>query len=467
MKRWFALMVLSALFCELSLDPNVIGMSHAVSSAVASVGFIESSEVGTVPGVQAEAKFITAPVERGVVEEAVTVTGGLKPVETVEIGSQMAGEVSKLFVDFNDEVHVGQPLAQLDQRTLKAKVDQEQSALNLAKATVDVQLARLLRTQIDFANARASRDILVAKVENAQALATASHDNFLRQKALKATNSTAVSTFEAAQTDLASKVAFLKESSSALDLHGYTVDGAGADVKRLEAEIAQAKAELPLREAALRVAQIELDRSTIRSPIDGVVVGRFINPGQTLAEGLEARAIFTIARDLACMEIHARVDETDIGRLKPGQRASFGVDAYANRRFDAVVRQVRKAAEVNQNVVTYTVVLTTENPQGLLLPGMTAQVRIVTDHVDDALKVPLAALRFDPGTTGKAASSGHQAVWVLDRLGRLKQVAVGTGTSNDDQTVLTSGSVSEADRVVVGQASNTPEHRFLGLRLWF
>ena len=197
------------------------------------------------------------------------------------------------------------------------------------------------------------------------------------------------------------------------------------------------------------------------------MVGRFINPGQTLAEGLEARPIFTVARDLARMEIHARVDETDIGRLKPGQRASFGVDAYANRRFDAVVRQVRKAAEVNQNVVTYTVVLTTDNLQGLLLPGMTAQVRIVTDHVDDALKIPLAALRFDPGTTGKAAGSGHQAVWVLDRLGRLKHVAVETGTSDDDQAVLTSGPVSEADRVVVGQASNSPERRFLGLRLWF
>ena len=465
MKRLLALMVLSALLCELSL--NVIGMSHAVSSAMASVGFGGSSAVGTAPGVQAQPNFITMPIERGVVEEAVTVTGGLRPVETVEIGSQMAGEVAKLFVDFNDEVHVGQALAELDQRTLKAKVDQEESALNLAKATVDVQLARLERTKIDLANARASRDILVAKVENAQALATASNDNFLRQKALKATNSIAASAFEAAQMDLASKLAFLKESSSTLDLHSYTVDGAGADVRRLEAEVAQAKAELPLRQAALRVAQIDLDRSTIRSPIDGVVVGRFINPGQTLAEGLEARPIFTVARDLARMEIHARVDETDIGRLKPGQRASFGVDAYANRRFDAVVRQVRKAAEVNQNVVTYTVVLTTDNLQGLLLPGMTAQVRIVTDHVDDALKIPLAALRFDPGTTGKAAGSGHQAVWVLDRLGRLKHVAVETGTSDDDQAVLTSGPVSEADRVVVGQASNSPERRFLGLRLWF
>lgn len=469
MMRLLAVLVLAGIFCGISVDTQLGVLHQALSRAFASAPFETPDITGTSQAGPPPADFLTAPIERGAIEEAVSATGSLKPVETVEIGSQMAGEVAKLFVDFNDEVRVGQALAQLDQRSLIAKLDEARSALNVAKANIDVQATRVERARIDLANARASREVLVAKVDNAQALATAALDNFRRQVQLRSTNSVSTATFENARMEHASKTALVKESSAVLDLHGYTVEGAEADLRRLEAEAAQARAELPLREAALRIAQVELDRSTIRSPIDGVVVGRFISQGQTLAEGLEARAIFSVARDLARMEIHARVDETDIGRLKAGQRATFGVDAYPNRRFDAVIRQVRKAAEVNQNVVTYTVVLTTDNRDDLLLPGMTATVRIVTNRVDDALKVPLAALRFDPGTlgTGSSATAGGTAVWVLDHASRLKRVAVATGASNADQAALTSGAVKETDRVVIGQANRNSVRRILGVRMWF
>jgi HlyD family secretion protein len=469
MMRLLAVLVLAGMFCGISVDPQLGVLHQALSRAFASAPFQAPDTTGPSQAGPPPSDFLTAPIERGSIEEAISATGSLKPVETVEIGSQMAGEVAKLFVDFNDEVRVGQALAQLDQRSLVAKLDEARSALNIAKANIDVQVTRVERARIDLANARASREVLVAKVDNAQALATAALDNFRRQVQLRSTNSVSTATFENARMEHASKTALVKESSAVLDLHGYTVEGAEADLRRLEAEAAQARAELPLREAALRIAQIELDRSTIRSPIDGVVVGRFISQGQTLAEGLEARAIFSVARDLARMEIHARVDETDIGRLKAGQRATFGVDAYPNRRFDAVIRQVRKAAEVNQNVVTYTVVLTTDNRDDLLLPGMTATVRIVTNRVDDALKVPLAALRFDPGTLGTetSATAGGTAVWVLDHGRRLKRVAVATGASNADQAALTSGAIKEADRVVIGQADRNSARRILGVRMWF
>ncbi len=407
--------------------------------------------------------FITVPIQRGSLEQTVTATGTLQPVDTIEVGSQLPGQIARLYVDFNDRVRKGDPLAQIDQRSFAAKVDQARASLDVAVTSVLVQQAKLDRASIDLDNARGNRSVLSARLENAQILEAAAKRNVDRKTILRTHEAATATAVEEAQTDLASRKAHLRETLSLLDLNTFAVNAASAEVRRLEAELSQAKASIPLHQASLRAAEIELDRTTIRSPIDGVVVGRFVNEGQTLATGLEARTAFNVAKNLAEMEIHARVDETDIGRIRGGQHASFTVDAYPGRRFEAAVRQVRKASQINQGVVTYTVVLKTDNHEGLLLPGMTALARLTIHRDEDVLKIPLAALRFKPAKSA-AMSPRDQAVWIQDPGGVLRSVPVKTGASSIDQVALRDGALSEGDRVVVGQADVAEPTRFFGIR---
>ena len=302
--RWLLLSVVGIAFCGLSVAGDRLGAARdlvawGIHRAMARTSDPSGPEAPPGRGGFPVADdYITAPVERGTIQDVVTATGSVRPVETVEIGSQIAGEVARLMVDFNSEVHRGDTLAELDQRTFKAKLDEQRSALEVTRESVGVQLARLERARIDLDNARAGRAVLDARIENAQAQVDVADTVFQRQQILTARSSVATATVEAAQMDLVSKTALLKEASSALDQHAYTIRGFEADVRRLAAELAQTRAELPLREAGVKVAQVDLDRTVIRSPIDGVVVGRFISQGQTLAENIGTRSIFTIARDL-------------------------------------------------------------------------------------------------------------------------------------------------------------------------
>lgn len=424
---------------------------------------------GSVASTGSPVRFLTAAIQRGALEQVITATGALQPVETVEVGSQLPGLVARLHVDFNDRVRKGDALAEIDRRSYVARVDQERAALEVARATLSAQQARLDRARIDFDNARSNRAVLMARRDNAQVLEAAAKRNVDRKAILRSHDAASLTAVEDAQTEFASRKAQVSETTSLLDQNRFAVDAAAADVRRLEGEFAEARASVPLREAALRAAEIELERTTIRSPIDGVVVGRFVNEGQTLATGLEARTAFNVARNLAEMEIHARVDETDIGRVAPGQHATFTVDAFQGRRFDAVVRQVRKAPQVTQGVVTYTVIMRTENRDGVLLPGMTALARLTVHRDEDILKAPLAALRFKPAGAVSARAGGpgvgEQAVWVEDADGALRPVAVTTGASSADQVALRGGAIVEGDRVAVGQAETAEPARFLGIRL--
>lgn len=425
---------------------------------------------GEAPAAEGD-RFITAAIQRGSLEQVVTATGALQPVDTVEVGSQLPGLIAKLFVDFNDRVHKGDPLAEIDPRSFIARVEQERASLAVANANVRVQQARLDRARIDLDNAQANRAVLAARLDNAEVLEAAALRNVERKTVLRSREVATLTSVDDAQTELASRKAQVRETSSLLGLNGFTVNGASADLRRIEAELAEAKASVPLREASLKAAEIELERTTIRSPIDGVIVGRFVNEGQTLAVGLEARTAFSVAKNLGEMEIHARVDETDIGRVAPGQTATFTVDAYPGRRFEAVVRQVRKAPQVSQGVVTYTVVLKTANPDGALLPGMTALARLTVRREEDVLKVPLAALRFRPARGAREEGqpeegrAREQAVWVQGPAGTLRPVPVVTGAISADQVALKDGGLSEGDRVVIGQADPVEVPRFLGIRL--
>lgn len=410
-------------------------------------------------------KFRFAAVERGNIEQTVTVTGTLKPVETVEVGSQLSGQISKLYVDFNDVVRVDQPLAQIDPRTFQAKVDEARAELAIAIANVTLEEAKLDRATIELKNARDNKAILSAKLESAQAVKNAAAKTLERKLALESRQVIAAATLEDAQTDLVSKTAQQREAEILVGLNAYSVEGSQADVRKTQAELEEAKAAVPLKEASLRAAQADLDRTVIRSPIDGVIVGRFVNQGQTLAVGLESHATFSVAHRLEDMEIHARVDETDIGRIAPGQHAHFTVDAYPNRRFDAVVRQVRKAPQIDQNVVTYTVVLSAPNRDGALLPGMTALVKVVINRQENVLTIPLAALRFRPAdmVQDTSSSSGGPGIWVRDGGVSLKRVAVTVGSVSAEQ-VGVNGGVAEGDQVAVGQAIRPARNEWFGIK---
>ncbi|MCJ2056972.1 efflux RND transporter periplasmic adaptor subunit [Methylobacterium sp. J-048] len=465
------------------LPGNLMSLGIAAISAFAlltyanpDVGLFESTQRGSpaaaavneaaAPAFEA-GRFITAPIQRGSLEQLITATGTVQPVDTVEVGSQLPGQIARLYVDFNDRVRLGDPLAELDQRSFKAKVEENRAALDMALANVKVQQARLDRARIDLDNARGNKAVLQAKVESAQAVQLAAERNLDRKMTLRSREVASPASLEEAQTDLASRKAQTREASSILDLNGFAVEAAVAEVRRLEAEFTQARAAVPQRQASLKGAEIDLDRTVIRSPTDGVVVGRFVNQGQTLAAGLEVRTAFNIAKNLAEMEVHARVDETDIGRVAAGQRATFGVDAYPGRRFEAVVRQVRKAPLMTQNVVTYTVVLKTDNRDGLLLPGMTALVKLTIHKDEDVLKVPLAALRFRPEGTAPRDPAAP-AVWVRAADGSLEAVRVETGSTSADLVALRAGGrLAEGSEVVVGQAEMRTGRRLFGVRLGF
>jgi HlyD family secretion protein len=420
-------------------------------------GQLEAHQRGDLSG------LLFASIQRGVVEQTVTATGAIQPVDTVEVGSQLPGQIARLWVDFNDKVHVGDPLAELDRRTFQAKVDEVRAALEMSKTDVRIQQAMLERARIDLLNSHETRTALSAKLESAKALKEAAERNTARKTLLKSRDIASATMVEDAESDLASKRALLQEAATALTLNRNLMDAAAADVRRLESEFTKAKAAVPLREAILRAAEADLDRTIIRSPMNGIIVGRLVNMGQTLAAGLEVRPMFIVAHDLADMEIHARVDETDIGKIAIGQHATFTVDAHPNRSFSANVRQIRQAPQVNQNVVTYVVVLSTANPDGILMPGMTATVRLVVHRENDVLKVPLAALRFRPKPNGSFQPAAGTTVWVRTAAGGIKPVPVTTGPLSGDQGVLTSGALSEGDQVVIGQTAPSGAQRLFGI----
>ena len=214
----------------------------------------------------------------------------------------------------------------------------------------------------------------------------------------------------------------------------------------------------------------------MRAPIDGIIIKRDVNPGQTVAVSLEAKTLFKIANDLRVMEVHGKIDEADVGQLKVGQAAKFTVDAYPNQTFTGKVQQIRKSPEIVQNVVTYTAIISAPNPDLLLLPGMTAQLRIVVSEHAGILKIPSQALRFQP-KSASAASSGRApdeaaakalaTVWIAGIDGQAQPVSVKLGASDDNGAELLDGALSEGQHVIVGVANTQSQKGYFGIRLGF
>lgn len=420
--------------------------------------------------------YLTAPVERGNISTLVKASGTVEAVVSVDVSSQLSGRIAQVFVDFNDNVTAGQPIAQIDQEIFAALVNEAKAALKVARATAQVQRAALERANVAMTNAQTAEKLARDQSAADKARQDEAEREFQRKLALERTGSVAERDLTQARALRDAGAANLRASFEQIQMKVETIAIAEAEKHMAEANLANAEAVVEQRQAAVDQAEVDLDRTVLRAPIDGIIIKRDINPGQTVAVSLEAKTLFKIANDLRGMEVHGTINEADVGQLKVGQKAQFTVDAYPDRIFSGQVLQIRKAAEVVQNVVTYTAILSAPNPDLLLLPGMTAQLRIVVSDARGILKIPSQALRFRPNDAGppsdpqganQASSQDSATVWLVGDGGRPKPAAVRLGVSDDNSTELLGGALAEKQQVIVGIANSQNRRSYFGLRLGF
>ena len=359
-------------------------------------------------------EYLTARVLQGEIRDAVDATGTVNAVITVQVGSQVSGTIAKLNVDFNSRVHRGEVIALIDPSLLRGALLQATADFETAKAGVTVAEANLARAGAAFVQAKADYDRAVSMAKN----------NVVTQQEL--------------------------------DLATGNYESAKAARDAAAANVAQASAQVRQKDAAVSVARTNLDHTVIRSPIDGIVVARNVDVGQTVAASLQAPTIFTIAQDLTKMQVYAKVDESDVGRIKLGRPASFKVDAFPKDVFRGVVSQIRMNPTTVQNVVTYDAIIDFANPERKLFPGMTAYVTVPVATVQNVIKLPNAALRFRPpiGTRGSVQGdppSGTAVVWKLVADHTIVPVKVALGITDHAYTEVTAviaGDLKAGDDVV-------------------
>jgi HlyD family secretion protein len=369
-------------------------------------GYLYTQSRGSAP------KYRMTRVERGPLTAAVSATGNLNAVTTVLVGSQVSGQIAELRVDFNSIVKKNQIIARIDPALFEAKVSQARADLDSSHANVMNQQAQVERARADVENARAALAEARANTAKARVTVVDSKRDFDRKNELFRRELIAKSDLDSSQAVHDSSSALLDASRAKEQSLAAAIGSAEAQLKVAQAMLESARAQAKQKKAALDQAQIDLDHTTIRAPVDGVVVSRAVDVGQTVAASLQAPTLFTIAQDLTKMQVETSVDEADIGKVRLDAPVTFTVDAFPGRTFPGEVTQIRKAAQVVQNVVTYTVVVAVSNPEGRLLPGMTANVKLVVAEKPNVLKISNAALRFrPPGADGGPApgSSGRGA----------------------------------------------------------
>ena len=367
-------------------------------------------------GGRADVRYVTEPATRGHLTVIVTATGSAQPITQVNVSSELSGTIRKVNVDYNSPVKAGQPIAELDTDKLKATVENVRARLDAAKAKVADAAATIVEKLADYERKKALAEKQIASIKDLD-LAKAAYD-------------------------------------------------------RAVAAHASALAEVRVVEADLKLNEINLTKACICSPIDGVVLKRSVDPGQIVASSLQAPVLFVIAEDLRRMELQVDIDEADVGKVKVGQKATFSVDAYPDRKFPAEIRDIRFGSEVVQGVVTYKAVLTIDNSDLMIRPGMTATAEIVVQQVKDALLVPNPALRFSPAATqtgGQQRSllqrllpgrptfrppsrqedtGANRTVWVL-RDGTPAAVPIVIGATDGRRTEIVKGDIAADQKVIV------------------
>ena len=480
--------------------------------------------------------FKTAPVTKGSIQSTVTATGTLKAVTAVQVGAEVSGVIDRIYVEHNSKVKKGQLLAQINPDTLRARVDSAKASLDRsrssynsavaqadnAKASVRQAEARLLSQQATARKAEAAVATARANVSNAEAQIYNAKANLARSRAEYANNKinyerrnklytedliprserddaytsmlTSKASMEASQASLESAQATLKSRQIELDSAKISAEGSKADVEvartqvesaqaqaaSAEASVAGAKAEVSQSEASLESAKVDLGKTSITSPIDGVVLSVAVSEGQTVASQYQTPELFKLAKNLDEMQVEATVDEADVGQIHQGDLASFTVDSWPDKVFHGKVLEIRKAAVTTNNVVTFPVIISTNNPDMCLIPGMTATVDISTVRHDNILLVPTTALSFKPsdavdiddskagtgnrkrgkrgdkeedkavsGATEKAVT---RVLYTLDKTvpGRLVRIEVKTGLTDGSNTEIASNDLHEGDKVVTG-----------------
>lgn len=370
-------------------------------------------------GTATTVQYVTEPVTVGDLTVIVTATGSVQPTNQIDVSSELSGTIRKVFVDYNSQVTIGQPLAELDTDKLGASVESSRAHLAAARAKLAESQVTVRETEREY-----------------------------RRKATLGT----------------SKIA-----------SAHDVEAARADYDRATAALASAQADIGVAEADLRLNETNLAKATIASPINGVVLMRNVDPGQTVASSLQAPVLFSIAEDLTQMEIQVDVDEADVGQVKEDQTATFTVDAYPERRFPTKIRELRFASEVVQGVVTYKALLSVDNSDFLLRPGMTATAEIIVQQVRGATLVPNAALRFSPPAENTGAQpsflrrllpgiprfrqpSQHEGSGVARRIWLLKDglpepLEVTVGATDGKRTEILAGDLKAGQAVIVDTAT--------------
>jgi HlyD family secretion protein len=481
----------------------------------------------------ASAQYLTARVDRGNLRNTVTATGALQAVTTVQVGSQASGTISALYADFNSVVKKGQVVAQLDPAQAKAQVDQARANLEQARAGLAQARAAVTNSRAGISDAQARGLAAKSTVQNNQAGVSAAEANVAVLKAqqddalslLKQQESllkagviaqrdydVAMTGYRTAEARYTQAVAQLNQSklneqssaSAGIAQSQAAIEQSQAQLQQSQAQVQQNSAQVQQAEAALSLAEVNLSHTTITSPIDGVVVSRDVNVGQTVAASLSAPTLFTIANDLTQMQVIANIDQADIGLVEQAKSVKFSVDAFPAREFDGKIQEMRLNPVNVQNVVTYNVVINVENPEQTLKPGMTANLTITIDERNNVLKVPNSALRFRPQNadrqvsgsgTGNNAGSGQgqggqgqgqerrrrqqqgdnaggdgggdnsnfapasapvlagqtRVVWVMGQDGKPQARRIKVGLSDGAATEVVEGNLNEGDMVITGQ----------------
>jgi len=510
---------LKQLWARLLLGKKKLLLGGGFMAAIVFAGFYFWGDDSSTP------QYLTARVERGNLRNTVTATGALQAVTTVQVGSQASGTISALYADFNSVVKKGQVIAQLDPSTAKAQVDQAQANLQQARASLANAQAAVVNARAGVTDAQAKDLAAKSTVQNNQAGVSGAEANVAVLKAqqddalslLKQQESllkagviaqrdydvamTAYKTAEARYNQAVSQLNQAKLTEQSASSAGIAQSQAGVDqskaqVQQAQAQVQQAAAQVQQAQAALNVAEVNLSHTTIASPIDGVVVSRDVNVGQTVAASLSAPTLFTIANDLTQMQVIANIDQADIGLVEQAKSVKFSVDAFPGKDYDGKIEQMRLNPQNVQNVVTYNVVIDVANPEQKLKPGMTANLTITIDERNNVLKVPNSALRFTPPDTGRqrtGAGNGSgqgqgqgqgrrqqqqggdnasganndqnrfapasapvlpgqiRVVWVLGQDGKPDRRRITVGLSDGSATEVVDGDLKEGEMVITGQ----------------
>lgn len=352
--------------------------------------------------------YKTQKIENGDIMESITASGTINPLSTVSVGSQASGRIAEIYVDYNSVVKKGQLLALIDQENAKATVQQREAALEIAKAQVAVE-----ENNIKYYKKALNR---ISKLNAAK---------YSTEKDL-----------EAAERDYDNSVA----------------------------QLALEQAQVKQAQASLDSAKTELSYTEIKAPVDGIVISKAVEVGQTVAASFETPEIFSVAEDLTKMQIEASVVEADIAKVKEGQKVRFTVDSYADDYFYGVVTQVRNEATTTSNVVTYTVVIGIDNTEMKLKPGMTANVEIITAEEKDVMLVPNQALRFYIDDSDNAKRYKDRGVWIM-KNGKPERVTVKIGVSDDDNTQILESSLKIGDAVIIGKELSAADTQKMRLRM--